>query len=246
MEQYSLHPFSESEVAEFVAAILNGRQDLPPIRAAIAGYADAMAGKEAGTYRITHSLALYLAMSHPSFVFPGLSLSAWEARIDRGIGMMMRPPSRLFVDAGLEPSVSRMMPIRLDPNIGMMGGAWIPARLMDQVIEELERKRVRIARRLVEGEIAELEIFVVMMEAAQYAQRHGLGLYEGVDVIEPTMPMARPPDARVFGLDRSQFDQVLIKQLRAESKPPKEPGRIARMLGRDRAVPRLTDNGTSS
>lgn len=244
MEQYSLHPFSESEVAKFVAAIQNGRQDPTLVQAAIAGYADAMAGKEAGTYRITHSLALYLAMDHPSFVFPGLSLSSWEARIDRGIGMMMRPPSRLFVDAGLDPSVSRMMPIRLDPNIGMMGGAWIPARLIDQVVDELDRKRVRIARRLVEGEIADLEIFAVMMEAARYAQRHGLGLYEGVDVIEPTLPMTWPPGARVFGLDPAELDQALIKQLRVESKPPKEPGRLARLLRRDRRAPRLTDNGT--
>ena len=31
-----------------------------------------------------------------------ISLTNWEAQIDRGIGMLMRPPARILIDAGME------------------------------------------------------------------------------------------------------------------------------------------------
>lgn len=244
MESFSLHPFDERQVVEFVAALQSERSQDPTLSSAIAGLAQARAtGRESATYPITHALGLVLAREQPSFAFPGLSLSTWEARIDRGVGMMMRPPSRLFVDAGLDQSVARLMPIRLDMSRGLMGGAWIPARLMAQFEEQLHRRQARVVRRIAEGEVAPPEVYAVMVEAVRYARERNLSLYEAADVIEPSQPATWPPGARVIGPDLSSLDQVLLKQIREDAKPPKKPGLLSRLFRREQAAPNPPWNG---
>src|SRR5688500_450239 len=94
-----------------------------------AGYARALAGHEAGANAVSYGLARVLGSAEPVFSLPGLGLTQLEAKFDRGMGMLLRPPSRLFAAAGLETAAARAMPIRLDAAGGMMGGAVVPPRL---------------------------------------------------------------------------------------------------------------------
>lgn len=82
---------------------------------------------------------------------PGLT--QLEARFDRGIGMLLRPPSRLFADAGLETVAARRMPIRLDASGGSMGGAVLPPNQVAQFRARLETSLERLARRMAEAEM---------------------------------------------------------------------------------------------
>jgi hypothetical protein len=136
MEVVSLHPLDLEVVRRYVA-VLGGA----PVEPAWNGWfseslradlARARGGDERAANRITHGLAFALGHSAPIFTGPAFGLSFWEAQVDRPIGMLMRPPSRLFMEAGLDRAVAREMPIRIDMLHGMMGGAWIPARLIEQ------------------------------------------------------------------------------------------------------------------
>ena len=133
MELCSLHPFDLETVHQYVLSV-TGQDGLAApspqqetwwrwvIGEARRGYDRAVAGDGDGASALTYGLAQVLATQQPSFFCAGMSLTAWEARIDRGIGMLMRPPSRLFTDAGLDIAPARVLPIRLDLARGMMGG----------------------------------------------------------------------------------------------------------------------------
>src|SRR4051812_44010475 len=133
MELCTLHPFDECAVAEFVSTIEND--------AILTTARDRLArGDQRGADQLTHALAQLLARREPSFYHPGLSLTGLEARIDRGVGMLLRPPARIFVEAGFDEQLARRLPIRLDLSKGMMGGAFIPARLVPSFSELIETK----------------------------------------------------------------------------------------------------------
>lgn len=236
MELYSLHPLPEVEVAAYL-----GR--LAPKRA----QADGNTPEELSTYRwfqralensaprpndISFGLAGWLALRQPAFARQGLCLSSWEARVDRGSGMMLRPPSRLFADAGLDTSVARAMPIRIELGDAMMGGAYVPARLMNDYLCRLEQQRERSVRRLNEAELDGPELMALMLQAGRFAAERGFGLYEAVDLLDGLDPGTWPANARVISM---ADDRIAVETFRRESLPPKEPGIIARLLGKRRS-----------
>lgn len=181
---------------------------------------------------LTFGLGAWLAMSQPVFAHQGLSLSSWEARVDRGSGMLLRPPSRLFIEAGLDPALARKMPIRLEGGDGMMGGAFIPARLAVQYLERLDNNLERSVRRLNEADMDGPALVGLMIEAARYATQHGTGLYEVVDLLDPSDRTSWPQGARVM---TQTTDKALLERIRNATQPQKEPGLIARLFGRNRA-----------
>jgi hypothetical protein len=168
----------------------------------------------------------------PVFLLPGLGLTQLEAKYDRGAGMLLRPPSRLFADAGLEIAAARAMPIRLDASAGSMGGAFVPPGLVPQFRDLLERRMERLARRIAEAELDAPAYVGALLEAAEYAARHGFGLYEAVDIVVPGVPESEPPGLRLIVPDRGRLDRDLRKRLETAARPPREPGLLARLFGR--------------
>jgi hypothetical protein len=243
VELTSIHPL-DLEVVRALVATANGGGDLPITavadpawrrqlsKTAVDGRRRAAGGDEAGGNALSYALGQLLAMHRPTFFHAGLSLTAWEARIDRGVGMLMRPPARLFADAGLDVAAARTMPIRLDLSGGMMGGAFIPARLIPDFARLLETRLERSVRRLVEAELDAVTVMGFMFELADYARQHGLGLYEAIDVVAPDAAAAMPPEMRIVVADRKRIPPELCKRLTEAAKPPKKPGVLARMLGR--------------
>lgn len=243
MELCSLHPFNPGMVQSFVRLVGGegdaGHAGLPAgpwsarlLAEARLGYGRSREGSEAGANAVSYALAQYLATVTPSFLLPGAGLTPIEARIDRGVGMLMRPPSRLFMDAGLDSVAARTMPIRLDLSRGLMGGAFIPARLVPELHGLLERRLERFLRRFNEAEMDGVALVGALLAAADTALGNGWGLYEAMDVVTPDMPEADPPGARVYVADRKSLDRDLRKRLETAAKPPKQPGMIGRLLGR--------------
>jgi hypothetical protein len=195
----------------------------------------AATGDELASNRITLALAQELARQYPSFFSDGFGLTTWETRIDRGIGMLMRPPSRLFIDAGLERRQVEAMPIRLDLHGGLMGGAYIPARLIPDLRELLDSRLERMARRLHEAEYDAFAMLGLMQRAADYAAGHQLGLFEAIGVIGPHGEHEK--GTTVIVPDRRQMDIEQVRRIEAAILPPKKQGLISRILGRSKNEP---------
>lgn len=235
MELYSLHPLPEYAARTFLQLLS------PNALPADGNTAESPQGRfwfdrimGTATPRsndLTFGFGAWLAMQQPVFARQGLSLSSWEARIDRGSGMLLRPPSRLFIDAGLDVELARAMPIRIESGDGMMGGAWVPARLIDQYRERLDTNLERSVRRLNEADLDGAAYMGVMHEAARYAAQHGFGLYEMVDLLDPADQSSWPPGSRVV---THSTDDALRERIRLATQPQKEPGLIARLFGRKR------------
>ncbi|MDQ3514488.1 MAG: hypothetical protein M3462_12695 [Chloroflexota bacterium] len=235
MEATALHILDDATVAAYlrdgISPIITRSGDAPGRRAT-----PPTAGATAG-------LAVALAVAGPSFVHPGISLTALEARIDRGVGMLLRPPARLFIGAGLDPALARQMPVRLDLAGGApMGGAFIPAHLVPELESLIERRLARFLRRLADAEMDPVATLGLLLDACAVARARGCGLYESLDVIVADAPASWPPGG-VRLADRKRLDPVLRRRLEEAAKPPKpvkRPGLVARMLGRGSAV---TPNG---
>lgn len=225
MEWTSLHPLDESRVAAYLERVRADRLRETGLRAV-----NIRDDREAGV--LTLGLARFLAEGEPVYFHEGLSLTTIEARIDRGVGMLMRPPSRLFMDAGLDASAARALPIRLDLQQGMMGGAFVPARLIPQMRTMLEERMARILRRLNEAEYDAVAALGLLIEAADDAAARRVGLYEAIDAVQPDLPSTWPPGARVRFADVKRLERSLRKQLEAAAKPEKRPSLMAWMLGR--------------
>lgn len=231
MELVSLHPFDPEVATRYVRALGSG-QPPGPWRAwwdsaAPAALDGAREGSEDAANVISLGLARALAQEHPTFVQQGFGLTTWEARVDRGVGMLMRPPSRLFVEAGLDRQVVQAMPIRLDLQRGLMGGAYVPARLVGDLHELLEFRLDRMARRLHEAEYDPIAMLGLMFEAVDYARDRGLGLYEALDAVGPPIPgmvLVEP--------DPKRMDRELRRRIEQAIKPAKGPGLLTRLLGR--------------
>src|SRR6185295_8568771 len=95
MELTSLHLLDLDVVRAFVDAA-NGTGDLSSlpldsgwrrllVEGATSGRLKAAAGDEIGANALTYGLGQALTAVQPSYFHPGLSLTAWEARIDRGV-----------------------------------------------------------------------------------------------------------------------------------------------------------------
>ena len=237
MEIVSLHPI-EPHVVERYVAVLKGDSPDPAWsgwfnESLRADLERARSGDELAANRITRGLALALGHAAPMYVGRSFGLSFWEAQVDRPIGMLMRPPSRLFMDAGLEAEIARTMPIRLDLQHGMMGGAHIPARLIDQAHDLLEDHMERSVRRLVAAEYDPFALFGQMYEAISAARSSGLGLYEAMDVTGPEGQAL--PGTVAFVADRKRLDPGLVSRIAMYAAPPKKPGLLQRMFGRGQA-----------
>jgi hypothetical protein len=235
LELVSLHPFDPEIAVRYVAALKGEREPDPGWQswwspALPAGLEGMASGSEEAANRISLGLAWALAGEHPSFVRMGFGLTAWEARVDRGVGMLMRPPSRLFIDAGLERGLLQVMPIRLDLQGGMMGGAYIPARLMDNLAELLDSRLERMARRLHDAENDPFPVIDLMSQAVNYARERGVGLYEAQDAVGSAavqgMRLVEPSD-------KKRMDAEIRSRIQAAITPEKKPGFFSRFFHRE-------------
>ncbi|HET6344609.1 MAG TPA: hypothetical protein VFH51_06735, partial [Myxococcota bacterium] len=216
-ELATLHPYDPAYVARYVAAVrgngvqgelLSGNPAWAERELARArqGYGRA-GGNESGANAVSFGLARFLGAVEPVFYLPGLGFTQLEAKVDRGLGMLLRPPSRLFADAGLETAVARAMPIRVDASGGMMGGAYIPPALTPQFRDLLDQRTERLARRIAEAEMDAPALLGALMQATAYATERGYGLYEAVDVFVPDVPESAPPGMRLVIPDRKRLDR---------------------------------------
>jgi hypothetical protein len=233
MELFSLHPLPDDAAGTFLQLISTNRSsDDGNTTGSLRDqfwYARLAGNPAPRPNDLSFGLGAWLATQHPVFAHQGLSLSSWEARVDRGSGMLLRPPSRLFGDAGLDPSIARGMPIRIEGGDAMMGGAFVPSRLIDHYFERLENNLERSVRRLYEAEMDGAALMGVIFEAARYAAQHRFGLYEVVDLLDGADAASWPAGARVV---TKSNDKALNDRIRTATQPPKEPGLIARLFGR--------------
>lgn len=235
MELCSLQPFDLETVRRFVA-VLQGAPPPPgwngPWLAAAGRQLPALeTGNEEAACAVGYALGIALSREQPVFAAPRFGLTVWEAQIDRGIGMLMRPPSHLLRDAGLDIHAARTLPIRLELSRGMMGGAYVPARLVPDLAAFLDAHEVRIARRLAAAEYDPVAMLGLLLQAVSFAQERGLGLYEAMDVVTPDL---RPvlPGAQVIGPDRARLPKEVRDRIAQAARPPKQPGLLARLFGR--------------
>jgi hypothetical protein len=248
-ELATLHPYDPEFVLRYVAAVkgsLPAGELLPAapawaereIARARTGYARAEGGNEAGANAVSYGLARMLAVVEPVFFLPGLGFTQIEAKFDRGIGMLLRPPSRLFDDTGLATVAARAMPIRLDASGGIMGGAFMPPAQVPRFRDLLEQRMERLARRMAEADLDAPAFVGILLEVSTYAADRGLGLFEATDVVVPGVPASEPPGLRLIAPDRKRLDRDLRRRLEEASRPPKQPGLVARLLGRAVSAPR--------
>ena len=151
--------------------------------------------------------------------------------------MLLRPPSRLFVETGLDVTAARAMPIRLDLSRGLMGGAFVPAHLVPELEALLERRLERFLRRFAEAELDGVAAVGLLIEASAAARARGVGLFEALDIVTLDAPESDPPGAVVVTGDRRRLDKALRKRLEEAAKPPTQPGVVARLFGRGRSAP---------
>jgi len=244
MDVISLHPLNLEIVSHYVA-VLHGT---PPEPADAGWFTERLrddarlagTGNEGAANRVTLGLARALSMSGPVFIQGVSGLSFWEAQVDRPIGMLMRPPSRLFADHGLDAAAGRAMPVRLDAQLGMMGGAWMPARLVGQAYEQLDDHLERSVKRLVAAEYDPLPVAGLLQEALAYALANGVGLYEAQNLCGPNGEGL--PGATIVRPDPARLDPDLVTRIEASQQPPRKPGLLQRMFGRGGSGP--SANGT--
>jgi hypothetical protein len=237
MEFISLHPFDKNVAEAYIVAVLGTREPDPrwaswwrdDLRTALDELRE---GKETAANHLTTGLALAMTTEHPAFLQEGFGLTTWEARVDRGVGMLMRPPARIFVDAGVDRRVVEDMPIRIDLQGGMMGGAYVPDRLMDKLDELLDERLERMAKRLKDAEYDPFPMIGLMHQAVEYARERGLGLYEAIDVVVPGMNV-------IQATEKKQMDPALRERIEKAITPEKMPGLFGRLFGRKRP-----DSGT--
>jgi hypothetical protein len=101
----------------------------------------------------------------------------------------------------------------------------------------LEARFERLVKRLVAAEMDPLPYMSLLIEAVTYASERGLGLYETLGVIIPEAPESVPAGGRLMLYDRKRIDPDLRKRIELAAKPPKEPGKLARLLGRGKQTP---------
>ena len=248
-DRATLHPYDPAFAARYVAAVrgdLTAGELLPSAPAwataeidrARVGHARAGGGNEAGANAVSYGLARVLGAVEPVFFVPGLGFTQLEAKFDRGAGMLLRPPSRLFADAGLEIAAARAMPIRLDAAGGIMGGAYMPPAQVPRFRELLEERMDRLARRMAEAELDAPAFLGMLLEVSAYAAERGLGVYEAADVVVPGIPASEPPGLRLIAPDRKRLDRDLRQRLEAAARPPREPGFFGRLFARGGAAAR--------
>ena len=234
MQMMSLHPLDERTVTRFMAALGGTAEPDPAWRSWWPDQPRVLlermrAGDERASNQITLALAYALGGEAPSFAAPAFGLTLWEARVDRGVGMYLRPPARLFRDRGMALDVVRTMPIRVDTNLGPMGGAFVPAHLVPKIKELLTDREQRMARRLREAEMDPVVSLTLFSEAVDFALERGQGLFEALDAVGPGGESVFGGDVIVGSRDR--VPKAERKRIDELSKPPRKPGLLKRMFG---------------
>lgn len=209
MHQICLHLYSPDIASRYIQA-LRGEEspawswwqdDLPTL------LANEVSEQEAN--RLTSGLALAMAEAHPTFYYDGCGLTPWEAMIDRGVGMIMRPPARIFVDHGHNPYLIDAMPIRLDlQGGGPMAGAWIPPHLIPKLHQMIETRLDLWAKRIHEAELDPYPLLTTFHMATEEAMKQGLGLIESLDVLPPGSRVVETPD-------RKKMDPAMRERIQA-------------------------------
>jgi hypothetical protein len=246
----ALHPFDPAFAAAFVAAASDpAASDLlpgvPPARSAslVADARTALArlaaGDDRGARDFTATFAHALAELQPVFLHESLTLTAWEARIDRGAAMLLRPPARLFVEAGLPARLGHRLPVRLDSGGASMGGAWVPPHLVPQFAALLDTRFDRIAQRLAESDLDPLGVIAMSQAALAYAAAHNLGLFESDGVVLADAPAGA--SLRLY--DRKRVDPALRQRVAVAVAPAKAPGLLSRLTRRHPATDAPSPNG---
>jgi hypothetical protein len=128
----------------------------------------------------------------------------------------------------------------------MMGGAYVPARLMAEFDRLLEARLERSVRRLVEAEADGVEVMGLMMETVAYARANGLALFEAMDVVSADGDAPGLPSARIVVADKRRLDKALRHRLEQAAKPPKKPGLWSRLTHRGEQAPDDPFAGTGS
>lgn len=216
MQQVCLHLYSPDIATEFIESLRGERdpqwswwqQEWPEFMAR------EVSEIEAGD--LTRGLALAMTERLPVFYGDSTGLTYWEAMIDRGVGMMMRPPARIFVDHGHNPYLIDKMPIRLDLQGGFpMGGAWIPPHLIPRLHEMLEQRLDLWAKRIHEAELDPFRMLTLLHLATEEAMRQGTGLMESSDVVPPNTPVIQAPE-------RKKIDPEMRARIEAALKEDKQ------------------------
>lgn len=219
MELTSLHPVTVDDVREYL--------DRSAYRASFGDQESTRLATARELNNLTAGLARDLIRKSPVFAAEGLSFTAWEARVDRGVGMLLRPPSRLFGEAGLPKGYARRMDIRLDPMGVTMAGAFIPPHLVSEARQVLEDHLDRSVRRMVEAGMDAVTLQSLMIESVRYASEIGSGLIEASGVLDPFDSSTWPQGATI--VVRSS-DRDLIRRIEAATKPPKRDGIVQKSL----------------
>ncbi len=164
--------------------------------------------------RLTSGIAMAMAEQYPSFYYEFCGLTHWEAMIDRGVGMLMRPPARVFVDHGHNPKLIDKMPIRLEMQGGFpMGGAWVPPHLIPKLQEMVEQRLELWAKRIHDAEMDPYPILTTIHMAVEEASKRGLGLIESSDVLPPGAQVVQTPERKKMDPDmRARIDQALKEE----------------------------------
>ncbi len=233
MELISLHPFDQEVANRYIAALTG---DAPPDPAWQAWWKPSLIddlariaeGREDASNRITLGLAWALAGEHPTFVRQGFGLTTWEARIDRGVGMLMRPPARIFVDAGVPRPAMQSIPIRLEVQAGMMGGAYVPPRLINDLGELLDSKLERMAKRMNDADYDPFAMIALLHQAVSYARERGLGLYEAQDAVGGPVPGMHVVEAP----EKKRMDTDLRKRIETAIAEEKKGSLFSRFFGK--------------
>lgn len=213
MQLITMHLYSPETAIRYVQALRG--EGTPPwiwweddLRALVQRPLD-----ELSANRITTGLALAMAEDQPTFHYEGFGLTPWEALIDRGVGMLMRPPARVFVDNGVPPVFVGSMPIRLDLHGGIMAGAWIPPHLIDKLDQLVELRLELWAKRLHVAEADPYPMLATMRMVTDAAKSSGLGLIEAINVLPPNARVVETPNRKKMDpAIRARIDAALAEE----------------------------------
>jgi hypothetical protein len=77
----------------------------------------------------------------------------------------------------------------------------------------------------------------LMTEVVTYAADRNLGIYETLGVVLVDEPASVPIGGSLIAYDRKRVDPELRKRIELAARPPKTPGRLARLLGKGQQSP---------
>lgn len=213
MQQVCLHLYSPEIATQYIEALRGEstpswdwwQSDLPELITREV--------TESEANRLTGGIAMAMAEKHPSFYFEDSGLTHWEAMIDRGIGMLMRPPARIFVDHGHNPYLVDKMPIRLEMQGGFpMGGSWIPPQLVPKLQEMIEQRLDLWAKRIHEAEMDPFPMLTTLHMATEAAAQSGLGLMESADVLPPGAQVVETPNRKKMDPAMRERIELALKE----------------------------------